>query len=288
VRTDWKRTATLTDLCLTGIECRPDILQKFLTWPAALERFTLYGLSWSRARTYDWYDSTAMETILRTQRHSLRSIYLGALKRDTYFPSLSDFPNLEELWLFACNFPSSPKQVTERLTNERLRILSVDYNFEREDQVPIQNFGTGQARYLQSFAFYVSSLTVPLRIICIKFSPCPDYAGTRFYDGAYPWDLMDELREEVKQYGIEIFCDSPTVSREDFECKNEHNYEGHESVALYLSPAEEDGENKDAGKDKDEYDTGEENSFPFRPHGPIQRYLSKRVKRTAGGREQSG
>jgi hypothetical protein len=270
VRTDWKHTATLTDLCLTDIKCRPDILQEFLTWPAALERFTLYGLSWGRAGTYDWYDSTAMEAILRTQRHSLRHIYLGALKRDTYFPSLSDFPNLEELWLLACNFPSLPKQAAERLTNERLRILSINYNFEREDQVPIQNFGTEQARYLQSFAFYVSSLKVPLRTICIKFSPCPNYAGNRLYDSAYPWDLMDELREGVKQYGIEIFYDSPTVSKEDFECKNEHNYEGHEPVAPCMSPAEEDGENKDAGKEKDEDDTREENSFPFRPHDPIQ------------------
>ena len=99
---------------------------------------------------------------------------------------------------------------------------------------------------------------------------------------------MDELKEGVKQYGIAIFYDSPTVSREDFECKNEHNYEGHESVAPYMSPAEEDREDKDAEKGKDEDDNREENSFPFRPHGPIERYLSKSVQRTAGGREQSG
>jgi hypothetical protein len=261
-------------------------------WPAALERFTLYGLSCSLARTYDWYDFTAMEAILRTQRHSLRNIRLGALKGDTCFTSLRDFPNLEELWLSAYNFPSSPKEAAERLTNERLRILSIDYNFEREDAVPIQNFGPEQVRYVQSLAFYVSSLKVPLRTICIKFSPCPDYAGNCIYDGAYPWDLMDELGEGVKQYGIEISYNSPTISREDFKCKNEHNYERHESVASYMSPVEEDSESKDtekdAEKDNDEDDTQEENSFPFRPHGPIQRYFPKRMKRTTGGQEQSG
>jgi hypothetical protein len=157
--------------------------------------------------------------------------------------------------------------------------LSIDYNFEREDPVPIHNFGIEQVRYIQSLAFYVSSLKAPLRTICIKFSPCPDYAGNRIYDGAYQWDLMDELREGVKQYGIEIFYNSPTVPREDFKCKNEHNYEGHETVAPYISPTEEDGEDKDVGKDaekdNDEDDTQEGNSFPFRPHGPIQRYFPK-------------
>jgi F-box-like len=281
VRTDRKRTATLTDLCLNAIECRPDILQEFLTWPAALERFTLYGLSCSVARTYDWYDFTAMEAILRTQRHSLRNICLGALKRDTCFPRLSDFPNLEEIWLSAYNFPSSPKEAAERLANERLRILSIDCDFEREDSVPIQNFGIEQVRYIQSLAFYASSLKVPLCTICIKFSPCPDYTGNRIYDGAYPWDLMDELREGVKQYGIEISYNSPTVSRENFKCKNEHNYEGHELVAPCMSPIEDD-EDKDVEKDEetdaenhDEGDTQEENPFPFRPHGPIQQYFPK-------------
>jgi hypothetical protein len=50
------------------------------------------GLSCSLARTHDWYDFTAMEAIVRTQRHSLRNICLGALKGGTCFPSLSDFP----------------------------------------------------------------------------------------------------------------------------------------------------------------------------------------------------
>lgn len=281
VRTDWKRTATLAELYLHGIECRPGILQEFLTWPAALERFTLYGLSCSLARSYDWYDFTAMEAVLRTQRHSLRNIRLGALKRDTRFPNLSDFPNLEELWLSAYDFPSSPKEAAERLANGRLRILSIDYNFEREDSVPIQNFGIEQVRYIQSLAFYASSLKVPLRAICIKFSPCPDYAGNRIYDGAYPWDLMDELREGVKQYGIEIFYNSPTISREDFKRKSEHNYEGHELVVPCMSPTEDDEDEdveKDAetdAKNNDEDGTQKENPFPFRPHGPIQRYFPK-------------
>ena len=50
------------------------------------------------------------------------------------------------------------------------------------------------------------------------------------------WDLMDELREGVKQYGIEVFYNSPTVSRDDSKCENEHSYEGHESGApLHIS-----------------------------------------------------
>ena len=96
---------------------------------------------------------------------------------------------------------------------------------------------------------------------------------------------MDELREGVKQHGIAISYNSPTVSREDFKCKNEHIYEGHESEAPCMSPTEEGGEDKGVDKDaetdaenSDQDDTQEENPFPFRPHGPIQRYFPK-VKR---------
>jgi hypothetical protein len=93
------------------------------------------------------------------------------------------------------------------------------------------------------------------------------------------WDLMDELEKD----GIEVFYNSPTVSRDDSKCENEHSYEGHESGAPYMSLTEEEGEDKDvekdaekdAERDNDEDDTQEEKSFPFRPHGPIQRYFLK-------------
>jgi hypothetical protein len=102
---------------------------------------------------------------------------------------------------------------------------------------------------------------------------------------------MDELREGVKQYGIEVFYNSPTVSRDDSKCENEHSYEGHESEAPYMSLTEEEGEDKDvekdaekdAERDNDEDDTQEEKSFPFPSAWSNTAILSKSIKRTAEG-----
>ncbi len=108
------------------------------------------------------------------------------------------------------------------------RLEEFEWSFDADDgrELYLNRFGAQEEEYLRGFAKAAMEKGVPLRRIGIVFSPRPVIqsrgVGFAYLEGEeldldYPWDRMDRLAGELRECGIAVTYNEPSVGREKFD-----------------------------------------------------------------------
>lgn len=168
-----------------------------------------------------------IQSLLQTQNESLRTLALDALSDPPVrFSALSfqDFRSLESLSIsFMDLLEATPQEACDGLLAPNLHLFILDFsNDQPEDQDYGTIFGREHRDWLLEFAQEAIARRSKLKEIHLLFSP-PDASDMdeeleiclRMLS-AWPWDLMDEVKEAIKD-NIDFWYDRNHAKREEYE-----------------------------------------------------------------------
>ncbi|CAI7665522.1 unnamed protein product [Penicillium glandicola] len=225
-------TAPFTKLQLRSFLLSPESLEALVRWSRRLEEFELrysFGDDFGSPGLYSDWSLATMQPILSIHRKILRSIKLYGLNRggmDGF--DLRKFENLEELSLSAqlsghqCSNGKRIPEPPDRLLSPRLGAFRWDFTIlDQQYSEMFSDFGQAEEDWLRLFAHKALQHGCPLHRIDIKFTPEDDIYGAG--DEVYPWDRMDSIKTDLRQYGIEVSYNPPCVGSDRF-FMNLHNF----------------------------------------------------------------
>jgi hypothetical protein len=158
------------------------------------------------------------ESWLLIHSETLRHISIGYLSRngsDRLF-NATRFPNLEFLQLSRWQMPPSltfkfrPEDVN--VLGPKLRTFSWNFSIYDQHTEGWLDFGEKEVEWLHQLAEAAVASKAVLRTIKIQFAP--DFPWDTTEEMGYPWDLMDDLREQVmRPIGLELSYNQPSISK---------------------------------------------------------------------------
>jgi len=214
-----QRTANFTRLSISDYEGSPTALAGFLTWPKALEEFKFFDLN----HNCHCWDLQTLQQLLHPHRSSLKSLTIGSLIRGGQsFLDLSEFSDLEMLKLsFWSTDHSLAFDFFAVLAAPKLHTFTYDFTFEDEDCVCFRDFTKAEVKWLCKLAEVAFSENFALRRIHLIFDPVGYISSYSSYEHRmtlkYPWDLIDEVRDVAKGYGIQVSYTEPCMTKLEFQ-----------------------------------------------------------------------
>lgn len=185
-----------------------------IQWPAALTHFECGSVFDSSILL----DHCNFEPLLLVHKHTLTHLRLG------YFPSHLDerifnatlFPYLEFLQLSRWNMPRHMQysHTDGNLLGPSLKIFVWDFQAYQLRSERWADFQTTDRDWLRELTSATVIRSAPLQRVEIKYSP--SFSGYRELVG-YPWDLMDEVRDEsMRPNGINLIYNEPPLTRDAY------------------------------------------------------------------------
>jgi hypothetical protein len=163
-------------------------------------------------------DYPMFESWLLIHSETLRHIKIGYLSRrgsDRLF-NATCFPNLEFLQLSRWQMPPSltfkfrPEDVI--VLGPKLRTFSWDFSVYDQHSESWLDFGENEVEWLRQLAEAAVASKAALQTIRIHFTP--DFPWNTTEEMGYPWDRMDDLREQtMKPIGLELSYNEPSITK---------------------------------------------------------------------------
>ncbi|KAF2501361.1 hypothetical protein BU16DRAFT_197041 [Lophium mytilinum] len=217
--------APLTALNIHDFAGSPSDFATFLSWPQALSDLTFHP----DKATFTLSD---FQAILAPHQSTLKKLYVGDLGRTNNRLDLTDFPKLGTL-----NFPALAHRETlgdhaRLLAAPALRSFSWHFGVD-QGLNGLEAFQQPEADALRAFVKGVLACGCPLRRVEIWFLGKAEFSIPIAKDRdavekmmraimRYPWDWMDELRDDFEKLGVLLTYDPPfgeprSVTREQYE-----------------------------------------------------------------------
>ncbi|KAJ6020846.1 hypothetical protein N7540_006350 [Penicillium herquei] len=218
------RTASFTKLRLIACKDDPEAIVVLIQWPKQLTEFTINTSgNWGIGMSLE-----DMATCLSIHKDTLKmiSIDLVGWPHGLTFDARK-FPHLDELWL-------SRTQICEDPFNRRFEwdpvhgdfllgpsLRTFGLVFGVMGHTVINNWGYLEEEWIRQLAKAACERRAVLSTIAIAFSPSdpypnPDVGVYQHGKYEYPWDRMDKLAKEIKEYGVTLNYAPPTWTKEEW------------------------------------------------------------------------
>ncbi|KAF2814852.1 uncharacterized protein BDZ99DRAFT_549055 [Mytilinidion resinicola] len=210
----------------------------FLSWLEALENLTFHP-------DKDAWSLSLFQGFLEPHRSTLKSLYIGDQGNVDNRLDLTGYPKLEILSLPALAHRETLGDHALLLAAPKLRSFTWHFGIE-QDLNSLDSFQKSEADALRTFVKTVLACGCPLKLVYIWFLANAQFSTPIAREGAeatelalsmrYPWDWMDELRDEFEEWGVLLSYDPPfdeprSVTREQYEeeFRRWTSFSGHES-----------------------------------------------------------
>jgi hypothetical protein len=240
---DVERTCNITSLTIHDFGETPEALQNLLKLPRALERFAFGKIHWN---PFHWR-LDMFQLLLADHRTTLKSIEIGCLTSNNNPINFLEFPKLEILNLSHWVYRQTPEMAATSLLAPKLHTFIWDFRVIDQHSESWDDFGKEQKEWLIKFAKLATSRKSALRKIEIMFYPdaCDDpRTKEELAVCVTPWELMDEVRNEISRLGIELVYNKGRTREEclqriEEEEKWERSESGENSIRGYLQDSDE-------------------------------------------------
>jgi hypothetical protein len=166
----------------------------------------------------EYLDLPILHSLLLVHKETLRSVnirYLPPRGRGRLFIA-SDFPELEILglsrWQMEKDLEFSDEQA-DALLGPRLQKFVWDFVSFLQPPEYWTEFGNQEEDWLEALAKAAFERKSALRTIEIAYRPNQWKAKE---GDSYPWDRLDQVQLNIRQYGISLVYDEPCYSREEW------------------------------------------------------------------------
>ncbi|KAF3396635.1 hypothetical protein DPV78_008000 [Talaromyces pinophilus] len=215
------KAASLTSLELSDYSDSPEALEKLLSWPVRLSKFTLAPFY----HNVHYIDLPMIKQMLLQHRESLTDLDIGYLSPDGTgkFSHWSEFPNLENLtlsrWLFEAsrenpNLREFQDELADYILAPGLKRFTLAFAIWDQHSEQWNDFGQEDEAWVRRLAQVALERKAALQEIRIQFDP--EWWGPDACQTEYPWDRMDALNKEFQTRGIIITYTKPPVTREEW------------------------------------------------------------------------
>jgi hypothetical protein len=181
--------------------------------PRALEHFTFGKIHSNPVR----WRLEMFQSLLAPHQATLKSIEIGTLGLGYTPMNFLSFPKLEVLNLSQWVYRETPEVATASLLAPKLHTFIWNFTIIEPHSEPWTDIGEEQKKWLLKFAELAKESKSGLRKIRIVFHP-DEHGGPRTREElavcVTPWDLMDEARDKIRTWGIELDYDKPWTREE--------------------------------------------------------------------------
>lgn len=215
------KAASLTSIYLSDYSDSPEALEKLLSWPKSLSKFTLAPFY----HNVHYIDLPMIKQMLFQHRESLTDLDIGYLSSDGTgkLSHWSEFPNLENLtlsrWLFESSrenghLPEFQDELADYIFAPGLKRFTLAFTICDQHWEQWNDFGQEEEAWVRRLAQVALERKASLQEIRIQFDP--EWWGPDARKTDYPWDRMDALNKEFQTRGIIITYAKPPVTREEW------------------------------------------------------------------------
>ncbi|KAJ5736712.1 uncharacterized protein N7483_001837 [Penicillium malachiteum] len=221
---DKLRTASFTKLRLIACKDDPEAIAALIHWPKQLINFTINTSgNWGPGMSLQ-----DMAACLSIHKDTLTTISIDLLGRPHGLTfDTRKFPHLDELWLSRTQICEDPwgqefewdPVHADLLLGPSLRTFGLVFGVM--GHTVINNWGSLEEEWIRQLAKVACERRAVLSTIAITFNPSdphpnPDVGVYRDGKYEYPWDRMDKLAKEIKEYGLDLYYSTPTWTKEEW------------------------------------------------------------------------
>jgi len=157
-----------------------------------------------------------MASALHPHKSTLRTLIIGSLpERSLVGFTLNEFVELEELnlsyWATGCEAGSET-----RFLAPRLRKFTWSFHVEDQHSESYSDFQQPQETWLRTLVLAAVKQQIPLQQIHIVFHPRDYRKPGEARPLQWPWDCMDNVGSAMRDVGMLLSYDKPSISRQDF------------------------------------------------------------------------
>jgi hypothetical protein len=213
------KAVNLTSMNLSDYTDGPKALERLLSWPRALSKFTL-------APFYNnpfYIDLQMVKDMLLKHRESLKEINIGYLSEvegtRAKPPHWREFPALEALalsrWVVGPRRQSTSEPQPEALDwilTPWIKKFTLAFTIWDQHSEQLSDFSEVEEAWVRWLAEAAIKRKWSLQEIRIQFDP-EWWHPEEHHEVEYPWDRMDSLNKEFQPKGIIITYSDPPVTR---------------------------------------------------------------------------
>ncbi|KAJ5709913.1 hypothetical protein N7493_009505 [Penicillium malachiteum] len=224
IDTDKLRTASFTNLRLIACKDDPEAIAALIHWPKQLINFTINTSG-------NWGDGMSLQDMaacLSIHKDTLTTISIDLLGRPRGLTfDTRKFPHLDELWLSRTQICEDPlgrrfewdPVHADLLLGPSLRTFGLVFGVM--GHTVINNWGSLEEKWIRQLAKAAWERGAVLSNIVITFDPSdphphPDVGVYQDGKYEYPWERMDKLAGEIKEYGLTLHYSTPTWTKEEW------------------------------------------------------------------------